>query len=119
MILNILLIIAAVLIILSLAIYAGRLLSKVAQQNKALAAQQLAQQQAITARNSKISESIRLIAKAIVEQQCELSEGAIRISRLLETIHVTVDANYPQLYPAIHQLDQYLAEFPTHQAIKT
>jgi len=115
---NFLLIIVAAIVIAGLAAYAGKLLSQLAQQNKNIAAQQLAKQQKIEASNTKISESIRLIAKAIVEQQCELSEGAIRISRLLETFHADGDANYPQQFPAIHQLDQHLAQYPTHQAYK-
>ncbi|NRA54358.1 MAG: DUF2489 domain-containing protein [Gammaproteobacteria bacterium] len=115
---NIGLILVAIVIVVALAVYAGKLLSQLTMQKKQLAQQLDAQQQTINARNEKIAESIRLIAKALVEQQCELSEGAIRISRLLETYHVNGDANYPQQFPAIHQLDQQLAQYPTHKAYK-
>jgi Protein of unknown function (DUF2489) len=115
---NIFLLIAAVAIVIALSVYAARLLSKVATQQKAVAAEQQAQQRVIDQRNDKIADSIRLIAKAIVEQQCELSEGAIRISRLLETLHQLGDANYPSQYPSLHELDRRLAAYPTHQAYK-
>lgn len=118
MTINLILLITALAIIIGLALYAASLLRRVARQNKALTAEQLAQQQVIDRRNDKIAESIRLIAKAIVEQQCELSEGAIRISRLLETFNQPGDANYPALYPCLHQLDRRLAAYPTHLAYK-
>ncbi|NRA71796.1 MAG: DUF2489 domain-containing protein [Gammaproteobacteria bacterium] len=113
----ILLIIAA-LIVISLAVYAGNLLSQVATQKKAQTAQLIAQEQLVTNRNEKIAESIRLIAKAIVEQQCEISEGVIRIARLLETFHHIGDRHFPAAYPNLHDLDQRLSQFPTHQGYK-
>ena len=59
-----------------------------------------------------------MIAKAITEQQCELSEGAIRICRLLEKVYLEQDAKYPKTYPALHQLDDFLAQYPTHEGYK-
>ena len=113
----ILLIIAA-LIVISLAVYAGNLLSQLATQKKTQTAQLIVQEQLVFNRNEKIAESIRLIAKAIVEQQCEISEGAIRIARLLETFHHIGDGHFPAAYPSLHDLDQRLAQFPTHQGYK-
>lgn len=118
MTINILLLIAAAAIIIALAVYAAKLLGQVAKQKQAAVAEQQARQLAITSRNEKIADSIRLIAKAMVEQQCELSEGAIRISRLLETFHQVGDGHFPNLYPNIHELDRRLAAYPTHQAYK-
>lgn len=114
----ILLLVIATLIIISLAAYAGHLLRQVTKQKQAQTAQLLAQEQLIITRNNKIAESIRLIAKAIVEQQCEISEGVIRIARLLETFHQAGDGNFPTAFPCLHDLDQRLSQFPTHQGYK-
>jgi len=114
----IILLIVGVVIILALGAYAGKLLARVSIQ-KTQAKQQLAQRQsAIKHHNEKLVESITLIAKAITEQQCELSEGAIRLCRLLEKVYLEQDANYPERYPALHQLDSFLADYPTHAGYK-
>jgi len=108
----------AAIIIAGLAFYAGKLFAKLRRQTlnneKALAAQQ----EKINKHNNKQIESIRLIAKAVSEEQCELSEGAIRICRLLEKIYVIGDANFPTQYPALHELDLFLADYPTHAGYK-
>ena len=108
----------AAIIIAGLAFYAGKLFAKLRRQTlnneKALAAQQ----EKINKHNNKQIESIRLIAKAVSEEQCELSEGAIRICRLLEKIYVIEDANFPTQYPALHELDLFLADYPTHAGYK-
>ncbi|MCG7533025.1 DUF2489 domain-containing protein [Psychrobium sp. MM17-31] len=116
--LHIVLIVVALLIISGLAFYAGKLLAKVREQEAKQQAAIAEQQQKIAAHNQKLVESIRLIAKAIGEEQCEPSEGAIRICRLLEKIHVTADANFPTQYPALHELDSFLADYPTHEGYK-
>jgi len=112
------LLIVATLIIAALAFYAGKLFAKLRRQNVDLEQAALAQQSAIKQHNKKLVDSIRLIAKAISEQQCELSEGAIRICRLLEKIYVAQDENFPIQYPALHELDTFLADYPTHAAYK-
>ncbi|MGB0898888.1 MAG: DUF2489 domain-containing protein [Psychrobium sp.] len=116
--LYIVLIVLAILIIGGLAYYAGSLFAKLrvqtAQQQEAIAAHN----EKITKHNQKLVDSIRLIAKAVGEEQCELSEGAIRICRLLEKVYVTQDANYPMHYPALHELDSFLADYPTHAGYK-
>jgi len=105
-------------VILALGAYAGKLLARVSIQRAKLTQQMEQQQRAIKQHNEKLVESITLIAKAICEQQCELSEGAIRICRLLEKIYLEQDANYPETYPALHQLDSFLADYPTHAGYK-
>jgi len=99
----------AAIIIAGLAFYAGKLFAKL---------RLAAQQEKINKHNNKQIESIRLIAKAVSEEQCELSEGAIRICRLLEKIYVIGDANFPTQYPALHELDLFLADYPTHAGYK-
>jgi len=112
------LLVLAALIILGLSLYAGKLLAQVREQaeKKQL---KLAQRNAdIDKHNHYLVDSIQLISKAVIEQQCELSEAAIRISRLLEKVYIEQDADYPSLFPAIHQLDAFLADYPTHEGYK-
>lgn len=60
--------------------------------------------------------SIQTIAKAMEQQQCNYSEGAIRICRLLASIPVSPRPDFKQRYPAIHTLDTKVQQFATHQA---
>jgi len=108
----------ALLIITGLAFYAGKLFAKVRLQNKKHAQALAAQQVLIKKNNDKLTESIVLIAKAVCEEQCELSEAAIRICRLLEKVYLAQDANFPKRFPALHELDSFLADYPTHAGYK-
>ena len=69
------------LVILSLSIYAGFLLAQLARQNKAQVA---AQAKAIQQRNEKIIESVDVISLAALQQQCDLSEAAIRLYMIMD-----------------------------------
>ncbi|WP_018982143.1 DUF2489 domain-containing protein [Salinimonas chungwhensis] len=86
-----------VLIILALGIYAGRLLFSLKQQNARQAA-------AREKRTVTITDSIILIAKAMEQQQCELSEGAIRICNLLEALPLSSPPDYKSKFPHIYTL---------------
>jgi len=112
------LVIVATLIILSLSLYAGKLLATVRAQQQQAQQQRMQQQADIDKHNAYLIDSIQLIAKAVSEQQCELSEAAIRICRLLEKIYLARDENFPQQYPALHKLDTFLADYPTHEGYK-
>ncbi|WP_137165334.1 DUF2489 domain-containing protein [Salinimonas lutimaris] len=90
-------IIIALIIILALGVYAGRLLFMLKQQNARQAA-------ARAGRTAKIKESVILIAKAMEQQQCELSEGAIRICNLLNALPLASPPDFRQKFPHIHAL---------------
>lgn len=98
----------AVLIIAGLGFYAGKLLWQLKQQNKR---QALARQKRI----DSITESIQVIAKAMEQQQCDLSEGCIRICNLLPAIPSENLPDYSKLYPAIYELYGKVADMPTHK----
>jgi hypothetical protein len=96
-------------IIVALGIYAGKLLFLVKQQN----------QRQLNARNKRIDsmvESIQTIAFAMQQHQCDYSEGAIRICRLLESLPIENIPDYAEHYPAIHKLFEGVSKFPTHEA---
>lgn len=84
------------LIIAILGVYAGRLMFKLQQQ-------QARQKAAREARIETIIESIHTIARAMSQQQCNVSEGTIRICRLFRALpEERVDYSGP--FPAIHSL---------------
>ncbi|MBF7074663.1 DUF2489 domain-containing protein [Glaciecola sp. MH2013] len=96
-------------IIVALGIYAGKLLFLLKQQN----------QRQLNARNKRITsmvDSIQTIAFAMQQQQCDYSEGAIRICRLLEALPIENIPDYSEHYPAIHKLFDGVRKFPTHEA---
>lgn len=69
----------AALIILSMAAYAARLWLKIYRQNS-----QIKQAQAV--RFERIFESVEIIAKAMLSEQCDLSEGVLRLKPLLDVL---------------------------------
>jgi len=105
------------LVIAGLAFYLGKLLFQ-------LKAQQKQQQQALEAHQQKQAErqqylldSIVVIGKATLEQQCEPSEAALRIWVLLENMQ-------PELaqacrWPALFEMYDLIKDMPTHDARKT
>lgn len=106
--------VAGLLIVAGLAFYLGKLLSQLKQQ-------QWQQQQALQLQQQKQAEhqqylldSIVLIGKATLEQQCEPSEAALRIWVLLENLQ-------PELaqacrWPGLFAMYDCVKAMPTHEA---
>lgn len=99
----------AVGIIAALAWYAGALLFKLKQQKRNV-------QTMTSQRMDTISESIRVIALAMEQQQCNLSEGCIRLYHLLEALPLKDKVNVWDEYTGIYSLYTEVKELPTHQA---
>jgi hypothetical protein len=59
--------------------------------------------------------SIQTIAFAMHQQQCDLSEGVIRICRLLEAMPLDPLPDYQNHYPAVHALFDKVKNYPTHE----
>ena len=87
----------ALLIILGLGFYAGKLLFLLNQQKKR---QEAARQSRIV----NITDSVIVIAKAMDQQQCDLSEGVIRIVNLLNALPISSPPDFKAQYPHIHAL---------------
>ena len=100
---------AALLIVASLSFYAGKLLWQLKRQEKR-------QQQARQKRIDNITSSIHVIAKAMEQQQCDLSEGCIRLCNLLPAIPLEKLPDYPSVYPSIYTLYRKVEDMPTHKA---
>jgi ABC-type multidrug transport system fused ATPase/permease subunit len=101
--------IAALALIIPLAIYAFVLMRKLSQQT----------QQQNDRRQKRVDNylsSIRTIALAVSQQQCDLSEACIRLAVLLESIPLANRPDYVAMYPAIHQLYDGIKHMATHEA---
>lgn len=99
----------AAVIVSGLGVYAGRLLYLLRAQNQR-------QKRTRSKRIQNISESIQTIAFAMEQQQCEPSEGAIRICNLLLALPIVPQPNYKSDYPAIFELYDRIKHFPTLDA---
>lgn len=108
----------AALLVAVLAFYAGTLLWRLQQQRKQQQQQDILQQQQRLEKEQYLRDSITLICKAMRAEQCELSEGTLRVWVLLDHL-VPERTPDPQLtYPGLHQMYQVVKDMPTHQARK-
>lgn len=109
-------------VIIALAFYAGILISKIKTQT-AQNLQKETEQKAQAAlkkqqRNDSICESIRVIARATTQKQCNVSEAAIRLTVLLETLLLEKAIDIADEYPALSELFDKVKEMPTHDRRK-
>ncbi len=115
---TLLLLSAAVLLIAALAFYAGKLLWQLQQQTKQRQQQTALLQQQQIEKKRYLTESIVLICRAMLEQQCELSEGALRVWVLLDHLVPERKPEPETTYPGLHQMYQVVKDMPTHEARK-
>lgn len=101
---------AALIIILPLAVYAGRLLARLKRQRMDTQVAEAAQQRALQKHDANVLSSVTIIAKAMQEQQCDLSEGCWRLSVLLESLKTSRD--HQQQFPAIFELYHNIQHMP-------
>ena len=99
--------IAAVCIIVGMVGYAAYLLLALQKQKKAL-------QQARRNRINRIKESIEIIAKAMLNGDCNFSEGVLRLKMLLEPVGMSI-----KNYVTMLQLYEVVEDIPTHEARKS
>lgn len=102
---------AGSLLLLGLAVYAGMLLARVRRQTEQ-------QEQAIQARNERILDSVRVIAHAVRDGQCDYSEGAIRLTNLLNALQIKEGRAFAEEFPGLYGLYEKVKEMPTHEARK-
>jgi type II secretory pathway pseudopilin PulG len=105
---NVMFLLVALSIVAGLAFYAGSLLFK-------LRAQQLQRNQKTLHRINNISESIQTIAKALDQQQCNLSEGCIRLFHLLEALPIKDKPDFSQQFVGLYSLYDKVKSLPTHE----
>lgn len=107
MMLKIFLIVLAVLILVSLAGYAGYLMLKLRQKKKREQALIEEAKEAQKARYLRILDSLDVIARAMISEQCDLSEGVLRLKPLLDVLGKKLSH-----YTAMWELYQVVENMP-------
>ena len=105
-----LLLVTAIAIIAVLAFYAGKLLSQVKQQNINNAKAEKEVTAALQVHDGKALDSVVIIARAMLEGQCDLSEGCWRICVLLESLRLSSDL--AQRFPPVYELYHLIKHMP-------
>lgn len=95
-------------IILGLSIYAAKLLLQLKKQNDTKKAQ-------IAKRNKTLADSIDVIANAMLQGQCDYSEGTIRICVLLDHLKPVPAVDFVATYPNMHKFYDQIKNFDTHE----
>ena len=81
-----LLIIAALIIIAALAYYAWHLTTKVKKLHQAQQEEQAQAELHLRNRQLELLQDIRFIARAVLDEQCEITEGVLRIQYLISAL---------------------------------
>ena len=99
----------AVIIIACLAIYAAKLLKQLSAQKREQQQVEFARQQSLAKHDKKILESVKIIVRAMQEEQCDFSEGCWRLSVLLDSLKLS--SELAQHFPAIFKLYESIKHF--------
>lgn len=103
-------------LIAGLAFYAGKLLSQLNAQKAQLKALKIKKDKTRAERVDNIMASVHTIALAVEQQQCDLSEGVIRLTNLLDVLPLSPAINFAETYPNIYELHDKIRTFATHEA---
>lgn len=95
-------------IILGLGFYAGKLLFQLKEQYAK-------QSKMRSERIENIIVSVHTIAMAMAQQQCDISEGVIRLTNLLDALPILPAPDFRKHYPAIYSLHDEISQFATHE----
>jgi hypothetical protein len=110
------LVVLGIVIIAGLAFYAGKLLSQLNEQKVKFAQAKAKQAEVRVQRIDNIMMSVHTIALAVEQQQCDLSEGVIRLTNLLDALPINPAPHFSDIYPNIYQLHAQISDFATHEA---
>lgn len=102
-------------IIAGLTWYATSLLLQLKQQKEAEKAQKEDAQQKIVDRNKNIAQSVDTIVAAMLEGQCDYSEGSIRLCVLLDHMQLDGEKKARDMYPEMHAFYDKIKHMPTHK----
>ena len=105
------LLIFAVVIVISLAFYAGKLLKQLSVQKEQQEKSALAHQKALNGHDKKIFDSVLLITRAMQEEQCEFDEGCWRLSVLLASLKTIDNSEVEEKFTAIFSLYNEISAF--------
>ncbi len=111
-----LLIVSAVAIVLVLAVVAVRLQMKVREKQRLQQEQRALLQEQTEAQRLRVNKSIQVLAQGISEDQLTMTEGAIRIRVLLDSLGA--DESVQQEFSAFYQLAKATEHIPILEAWK-
>ena len=100
----------AILIIVSLAGYALKLVLQLKKQTTKQQQLQREHQQALNHHDKKVLDSVIIIVRAMKEEQCDIAEGCWRLSVLLDSLKLSKGLD--QEFPAIFKLYQSIKHMP-------
>lgn len=109
-------IVLAILILLTLTIVAGYYLWQVRKLRKKQTEQQSLNQAAWKAHQEELAKDVRFIANSMLQEQCEITEGCLRLQYLMDKLDEGLK-NKPE-FQAIHMHCRQTAHMPTHEAYK-
>lgn len=109
-------VIVGLLIIAALSWYAVKLLLQLKQQKTVQQAQQQQTQIQREEKNRNLADSIDTIAMAMIQGQCDYSEGTIRICVLLDHMQLEPAQNFKTTFPALHNFYDKIKDMATHKA---
>ena len=109
---NLVFLIVAICVVAGLTFYTALLLFKLKVQLKL-------RDQKTKKRIDNISESIQTIAKALDQQQCNLSEGCIRLFHLIEALPVKNKPDFSLQFLGLYSLYHKVKDLPTHEVRKS
>ena len=105
-----------VIIVIGLAYYAGQTLSQLNAQKTRIALAKQKQYEVRVERVNNIMQSVHTIALAVEQQQCDLCEGVIRLTNLLDALPLNPAPKFMDIYPNIYTLHTKIDHYPTHDA---
>ncbi len=106
----------ALIIIAALSGVAVYYLWQVKKQNEQLKQQQAEQKKAWREKKEELAKDIKFIAQAMVQEQCEITEGCLRIKVLMD--HLDTDLQHKPEFKTIQHMFSLTSSMPTHQAYK-
>lgn len=103
-------------VVLVLAVVAARLWWQVGQQQRRIRAMRERQAQKEMERIDYIYSSLNLIARAVLDEQCPLTEGCIRMAVLLDNL--SLDCDTRQRFSPVFEIYHATRHIPTHSRWK-
>ncbi len=98
--------VVAIIIIVGLAFYAGKLLKQLSNQKKAQQQAELAHHQALAKHDNNVLASVKIIVRAMQEEQCDFSEGCWRLSVLLDSLKLSSElaTQFPSIFKLYNEI---------------
>lgn len=110
------LMVCAVVVLVALSGTALYYTAKVKEQEKNNKAVQEKQQQAWRAKREELANDVRFIANAVVQEQCEITEGCLRMKVLMDKLDE--ELQHKPEFQGIQMFYKLTQDMPTHQAYK-